>query len=278
MWHGEAAQRNAAAEAFRPETVSRYTATIMDFIASLSPAEWATLFSAAILIGLTKAGLDGGSLIAVPLMALVFGARPSSGLLLGILMAGDVIAVASYRAQCDLGHLGRTLPWALAGVAIGAAAGGHISEHTFRVLIATGVLSSAVIMAVKQARKSEWVLPRTWWAAAPLGLLAGFASMVGNAAGPVMGLYLLSSGLAKKNIIGTSVTFFFLINIVKLPFHVFLWKTVSPSTLLADAVAAPFAVGATLLGVRIVRIIPEKAYRYFLIAASGAGGIYLLLR
>jgi len=250
----------------------------MEFLATMDAARWAALAAAGILIGLTKAGLDGGSLIAVPLLALTFGARPSSGLLLGIMMAADLVAVASYRKDVQPKHLLRTLPWALAGVAVGAAVGGAISERVFRIVISTGIILSCALMLIRELRGGEWILPRKWWAAAPLGLLAGFTSMVGNAAGPIMGLYLISSGLGKTGIIGTSVYFFFLINISKLPFHLFVWKTVTPGTLLADAFVIPFAMAATFLGVRVVRLIPEKAYKYFLIAASSAAGLYLLLR
>jgi len=117
-----------------------------------------------------------------------------------------------------------------------------------------------------------------WRVSAPLGLLAGFASMVGNAAGSIMGLFLLSSGLDKGNIIGTSVWFFFLLNLVKLPFHLFLWHTVSLPTLGVDLLMVPLAIASTYLGIHLVRHIPEKPYRVFLVCASAAGGLYLLLR
>jgi uncharacterized membrane protein YfcA len=102
--------------------------------------------------------------------------------------------------------------------------------------------------------------------------------MVGNAAGPVMGLFLLSSGLAKSGIVGTSVWFFCIVNLAKVPFHIFAWKTIHAGTILADLVVAPIAIAATLFGVRIVRLIPEKPYRIFMIAVAFIGGLYLGLR
>jgi len=250
----------------------------MDFLASLEAAHWITLILSAALVGLNKAGLDGGTLIAVPLMAVVFGARASSGLIMGILLTADIVAVLHYRKAGSLAHLRRLLPWALAGVLLGVVIGKDIPEKAFRAIMTALIVTSASIMAAKEIRGGSWILPERWWAAAPLGLLAGFASMVGNAASPVMGLYLLSSGLKKENIVGTSVWFFLLINIFKMPFHIFAWHTFSAGPLLADLAVAPVVVTATFAGVRLVRLIPEKPYRILLIAVSIAGGIYLLLK
>jgi uncharacterized membrane protein YfcA len=156
--------------------------------------------------------------------------------------------------------------------------GGAIPDRAFRLIMSALILLSAGLMAVRELRGGSFKLSENWWAAAPLGLLAGFASMVGNAAGPVMGLYLLSSGLAKGGIIGTSVWFFCIINLTKVPFHVFSWHTIAAGTLLADLAVAPITVAATLIGVRVVRLIPEKPYRIFLIALALVGGLYLGLR
>ncbi len=250
----------------------------MDFIASMDALRWAALAFSAVLIGFAKAGLDGGALIAVPLLAALFGAKASSGLLLGVLIVADLVAVWSYRKSASVAHLLRTLPWALAGILLGVLVGGAIPDRAFRLVMAALILLSAALMAVRELRGGRFTLSENWAAAAPLGLLAGFASMVGNAAGPVMGLYLLSSGLAKSGILGTSVWFFCIINLTKVPFHILSWRTITAGTLLADLAVAPIAVAATLVGVRIVRLIPEKPYRIFLIVLALVGGLYLGLR
>lgn len=250
----------------------------MDYVTSLDAARWTVLLVSAALVGLNKAGLDGGTLIAVPLMAVFFGARASSGLIMGILLTADLVAVLHYRKAGSFAHLRRLLPWAAAGVLLGALVGKDVPEKTFRTIMTVLIITSAGIMAAKEIRGDSWKLPERWWAAAPLGMLAGFASMVGNAASPVMGLYLLSSGLRKENIVGTSVWFFLLINLFKMPFHIFSWHTFSAGPLLADLAVAPVVVAATFAGVRLVKLIPEKPYRILLITASVAGGIYLLLK
>jgi len=249
----------------------------MNEIMSYAPGQWAALAAAAVLIGLTKAGLEGGALIAVPLLAAVFGARASSGLLLGILMSADLVAVWSYRREPSLAHLKRMVPWAALGVLAGALIGGLLPERGFKSTMAVLILVSAVIMAFREFSPARERAPDHWLVNVLLGVAAGFASMVGNVAGAIMGLYLLSSGLGKGGIIGTSVWFFFIINLIKLPFHVFSWHTATLGTLLIGVVLLPVTVLSALFGVRLVRRIPEKPYRVFLICAAAAGGAFLLI-
>ncbi len=242
----------------------------------LGPGQWVALMGNAFLAGLTKAGLNGGTLIAIPLMAALFGAKLSAGLSLGMLITADIAALWNYRKDLSPPHLAKTLPWALFGILIGVGVGGIIPESTFKNIMALLIILSSSVLALMEW-KGGVRFPEAWWAAAPLGLLAGFASMVGNAAGPVMGLYLLSSGLGKGRLVGTSAWFFCIVNLAKLPFHLFVWHTATVQTLLVDLAVAPVAVLATILGVKIVRIIPEKPYRVFLIFMSALGGVYLAL-
>jgi uncharacterized membrane protein YfcA len=236
----------------------------MHFLASMDMLRWVALVLSASLIGFAKAGLDGGALIAVPLLA--------------ALITADLVAVWSYRKAGSVAHLLRTLPWALAGILLGAYVGAYIPDRAFRTIMSTLILASVVLMAIRELRGGSFILPERWWIAAPLGLLAGFASMVGNTAGPVMGLYLLSSGLKKGGIVGTAVWFFCIVNLAKVPFHIFAWRTITAGTLLADLIVLPVTVIATLFGVRVVRLIPEKPYRIFMIAIALIGGLYLGLR
>lgn len=250
----------------------------MDLITSFSLVQWVTFAIAAVLIGLTKAGLDGGALIAVPLMAAAFGGRYSTGLLLGVLMTADLPAVWNYRHDPSFPHLKRTLPWAVIGIVIGAIVGGLIPDKAFRIIMGSLIIASALILAYREITGQRPMVDADWRVSMPLGMLAGFASMVGNAAGSIMGLYLLSSGLVKGNIIGTSVWFFFILNLIKLPFHLFVWHTVSGATLMADLLLVPITIFSTYFGIRLVRHIPEKPYRIFLICAAAGGGLYLLLQ
>ena len=249
----------------------------MTLLTDLSLLQWLTIALAAVLVGSARAGLDGGPLIAIPLMAGVFGARLSSSIMLGIMLTADVAALFKYRSQGSPSHLIRTLPYAVSGIVLGAVVGSRMSEDGFRTAVSILILTSAALMLFQELKRGEFILPERWYYAAPLGLLSGFSSMVGNAGGPVMSLFLLSSGLLKNRLIGTMVWFFFIINTVKLPFHIFVWNTLSGPTLLIDLVVAPIAIASVFVSARLVQLIPEKPYRYFRLATVALGGAYLLL-
>lgn len=249
----------------------------MNLITDLTLLQWLTIALAAVLVGSARAGLDGGPLIAIPLMAGVFGARLSSSIMLGIMLTADVAALFKYRSMGSLTHLVRTLPYAVSGIVLGAVVGGRLSEEAFRTAVSILILLSATLMLAQELKGNGFILPERWYYAAPLGLLSGFSSMVGNAGGPVMSLFLLSSGLLKNRLIGTMVWFFFIINTVKLPFHILSWHTLSVPTLLIDLAVAPIAIVAVFGSARLVQLIPEKPYRYFRLATVALGGVYLLL-
>lgn len=247
-------------------------------LASLTAAQWVALALNAVLVGLTKAGLEGASILAIPIMAQAFGARSSSAIMLGIMIVTDWAALWNYHAQVDYKILVRTLPAAIVGIALGTLIGKDLSEATFKLVIGIIILVSTAIMFVQELKGGGISLPKRWYVAAPLGLLTGFSSTLGNAGGPVFGLYLLSCGLLKGGLLGTTTLFFATTNVIRLPLTIFVWRSFTIETLGLVMVQAPLALAAVFFGVRLVRRIPEKPYRYFRLAAAGAGGAYLLLQ
>ncbi|MEE9462894.1 MAG: sulfite exporter TauE/SafE family protein [Bacteroidales bacterium] len=233
----------------------------------LTAMQWLIVLLCAMLVGMAKTGLSGVGLMVVPLLASVFGGRPSVGLLLPILVFADVIAVSYYNRHAEWKYILRLLPWALIGVGAGVLIGQVISDIVFNRLLAVVVLTGIVLMILQDMRKKASV-PDYWWFAMGLGLLGGFATMIGNAAGPIMALYLLSMRLPKNIYIGTGAWFFFIVNVFKVPFHVGIWKTITVQSLLFDVLMIPaIAIGA-LLGIWLVKFFPEKAYRIFIIATT----------
>ena len=108
-----------------------------------------------------------------------------------------------------------------------------------------------------------------------LGLLGGFATMIGNAAGPVMALYLLSMRLPKNQFIGTAAWFFFIINVSKVPFHIYFWETIDLHSFTFDLLMLPAIAAGAVLGIWLVKFFPEKIYRYFIIASTLAAALLL---
>ena len=134
--------------------------------------------------------------------------------------------------------------------------------------------SLGIMVWMERSQKKE--VPDSLWFAALMGVLGGFTSMVGNLAGSVMALYLLSMRLPKNQFIGTAAWFFMVLNLIKVPFHVIGWGTLSTKTILLDLTTIPaIAIGA-FLGVYIVRLFSEVYYRWFIIASTLAAAIFMI--
>ena len=234
----------------------------------LTTLQWVLLALSGLLIGMAKTGLSGFGMMVVPILANAFGGRPSVGLLLPILIFADVFAVSWYNRHADWKHVLRLLPWALAGILVGTLVGKSISDQSFNRLLAALVIGGIGILIWRDLRSDKLRIPRSRWFAAGLGLLGGFSTMIGNAAGPVMALYLLSMRLPKNVFIGTGAWFFFIVNLSKVPLHVWSWKTITLESFLLDVLLIPAIAAGAFLGIWLVRLLPEKIYRIIVIATT----------
>jgi len=113
---------------------------------------------------------------------------------------------------------------------------------------------------------------------AGLGIAGGFTTMVGNLAGSVMAIYLLSLNLLKNQFIGTAAWFFLIINLVKVPFHVYSWETITWDSLFLDLLVLPFIAIGAFLGIQIVKRIPEQIYRRFILAMTIIAALFMMFQ
>lgn len=105
---------------------------------------------------------------------------------------------------------------------------------------------------------------KKWWYSALFGLLGGFTTMIGNAAGPVMSVYLLSMRKEKMEYIGINAWFFLVVNLLKVPFQIFAWDNITWSSFSLNLMMLPVISIGALLGIRLVKLFPEKAFRIFI--------------
>jgi uncharacterized membrane protein YfcA len=230
----------------------------------------------ALFIGMAKTGVHGAGMIAVPLLAGVFGGRPSSGVLLPMLVLADLMGVQYYHQHASWKHLKILFPWAAAGVIAGAFIGNYINDALFKMVMAIIIVASVAIMLWLERGDKEKI-PHSKGFAIGTGVAGGFTSMVGNLAGAVMAVYLLAMRLPKNAYIGTTAWFFMVTNWFKVPFHVFIWHTVSLNTFLLDLTTVPFIGLGAWLGILIVRKIPERFYRWFIIATTLVAAVFMLI-
>ncbi len=253
--------------------------TFLDILASynLTVLQWVAISFAVFLLGISKSGLKGISIVIVLILAFVFGEKASTGVLLPMLIVADICAVVYYNRHAQWKYIWKLMPWVVVGVLVGVWVGNDISEGLFKKVMAVIVIGSILIMIYTENRSSNSI-PKNKLFSSGAGFLAGFTTMVGNLAGPISNIYFLAMRLPKNEFIGTAAWLFFIINIFKLPFHFFVWKTITKETLVLNTVLIPVIVIGFFVGVYIVKLISNVNYRRFILVITAAGGLVMLFR
>ena len=165
----------------------------------LNPGYFLLFLLVALVVGMSKAGLSGISLSVIPVMALIFGAKESTGVMLPMLIIADIMAVIYYRRSAVWKHILRILPWVAAGIFIALLTGNMINANQFRIVLLTVVWIMLILMILNDFRKNRNdEIPENHFFASLMGLAGGFSTMIGNSAGPVFTLYFLAMRLPKK--------------------------------------------------------------------------------
>lgn len=249
----------------------------MDILSSFSTISLILVFAGAFIIGLAKAGLKGIDMLNVTLMALVFGGKASTGIVLPLLCAADIAAVLYYNRHAQWKHFWKLLPWMAAGILIGVYAGKDLDEIVFRKVMAVIIILTVTIMLFMELRKSI-TIPIHPLFAASTGVAAGIATMLGNLAGAFSNLYFLAMRLPKNNFIGTAAWLFLVINLFKLPFQAFYWKNITVSSLQTDLLLLPALALGFWAGVKIVKHIKDDNYRKTVIVLTLIGAVVIFLK
>jgi uncharacterized membrane protein YfcA len=181
--------------------------------------QWAVGALGAFLAGLSKTGIPGLGSLTVALFAMALPVRDSVGTVLIILICADTVAIAAYRRDASWAHLWRLFPWAAAGIVLGYLALGRVSEGELRRLIGAILLILSALQLVRSRRPDapQEAGPPSRLLLSFTGVAGGFTTMVANAAGPIMMLYLLAMRLPKIAFVGTAAWYFFLLNLFKVP-------------------------------------------------------------
>jgi uncharacterized membrane protein YfcA len=242
----------------------------------LSLSQWLLAILAALGIGVGKAGFAGVSMFHVIIFAFLFGARDSTGVVLPMLIVGDVCAVVAFRQHARWDFVRRMLPPAGLGVVLGWAAMHRLSDAAFKPLIGAIILTLCV-MQLARMQRPQWFasVPHTAWFAWAMGLLAGLTTMLANAAGPIMALYFLAVALPKLEFVGTSAWFFLVLNLFKVPFSAQL-GLIHGGTLLLNAALIPAIVAGLVAGRWLVLRVSQRVFDGLLLAFVAAAALRML--
>ncbi len=233
--------------------------------------------AASLLLGIAKSGIKGLAVLIVTGLALVYGAKESTGILMPLLICGDILAVIYYKRHVKWIYLIKLLPWTMLGVLVGVVLGKDLPEDLFKSGMAVIILISVVMMYYWELKKDRKV-PTHWSFAALMGMMAGFTTMVGNLAGAFSNIYFLAIKLPKNEFIGTAAWLFFIINLFKIPFHIWSWGTINQVSFQISLSLIPAVIAGFGLGVFLVKKINDDKYRQLILLLTGLGGLAILFQ
>ncbi|WP_051704519.1 sulfite exporter TauE/SafE family protein [Glycomyces sp. NRRL B-16210] len=253
---------------------------------------WAALALAAALVGFSKTGINGTASLSILLFATVLPARESTGALLPVLIIGDLFAIRFYSRHVAWPVLAKLAPWVVVGVGTGAVALWFADDAAMRVVIGAILLSMLALQVWSRLRPAaekprpeadapsvdpgppRGLLRRG--AAAGTGVAAGAATMLANAAGPVMVLYLMLSGFPKLRFLGTMAWFFFAVNLFKVPISAGL-GLITWTSLLAALILVPAVALGAFTGRAVVHRVNQRQFELATLVLSAVGAVLLIL-
>ncbi|WP_288799183.1 sulfite exporter TauE/SafE family protein [uncultured Arsenicicoccus sp.] len=240
----------------------------------ISLLAWSLLVTGALVVGFSKTAIGGAAMVAVGVFALALPAKESTGTLLLLLLVGDLVATRAYRHTVDRGLLVRLVLPVLLGVGLGVGFLAVVDDLVLRRVIGAILL---VLLGIQLwsarrpvSRQGSRAVGRAYAA------LAGFTTMVANAGGPAMNLYLLRENYEKWTFLGTTAWFFLAVNLVKLPFMVGL-GLVTGRGLALLALLAPVVLLGAWLGRRVVARLDQAWFARIVTAFVAVSAMQLVL-
>ncbi len=228
---------------------------------------------AGILVGFSKTGLPGAGILVVPVMTWIFPPKLSIGALLPMLICGDVLAVSYYRRRADWTELIGLLPGCLIGVAIGFLLLDRIPDNLLKPLMGWLVLILLAVEWLRYRLSFEW--SSSGLVAIGFGGLAGFSTVIGNAAGPIIGIFLQDRNLSKERFMGTIAWFFLVVNVLKLPLF-FQGGLIGNETLGFNLLTVPLIFLGAIGGIWLLPKVSQDTFNTFVYLLAAVAALQLI--
>ena len=244
-----------------------------------TPLQWALAVLSAVCIGLSKSGFPGVSMISVVVMAALLPPRQSTGVILPMLICGDLMAVQAFRVHARWPYIyWKTLPATVAGIYIGYLLMKlPFRDGFFKILIGAVILALVILQAArKRGKVPEEEAKPGGPVALGIGVAAGITTQIANAAGPVMSIYLLAMRLPQYDFVGTMAVFFLVVNLIKIPFSVNL-GLIGRDSLYLNLVLLPAIAAGAIAGRTILKRVPRAAFEWVVLALAGIAAVKLIV-
>ncbi len=237
--------------------------------------EWIIIVVGSMLIGINKTGIPGVLMVFVPILASILPAKESTGFLLPLLLVADVFAITYYKRHTQWKLLFRLIPFSLLGIVGGYFTMRALENAQIKPIIGIIVLVMLAVQAFRMLRKNDETIPQGIWFALVMGIVAGYTTMVANAAGPAIAIFLLAMRLPKEQFVGTGAWYYFIVNITKVPLSASL-GLITAQSLLTGAVLIPAIALGAFIGIKLLPLIPQKVFQAVILIIAAVGALRLL--
>lgn len=232
------------------------------------------------LTGFSKTAIGGIGLVNVALLATVLPAKESMGVMLILLITGDLFAINVYKKHVEWKML-RSLIWPIIfGIFAGVFFLSRSTNDSLKHTIGAIVILLVVLYPISQKlQKNNFNLNLRYPKALrlTLGLMTGFMSMVANSGGPPMSIYLLLRKNTVLKFMGNNAWLFFMINLFKLPF-VFALGLLNFQSLSYILPALPLLPIGALLGRKLITKLNQELFQNITLISATLAGLNLLFR
>ncbi len=239
---------------------------------------WLLSIIIAILIGFSKTSISTLGIVSVVLMMQIFPAKDSVGVILPMLIIGDIIAVIYYRKSVVWKYLLSLTPSVIVGIIVGYFFLLKVNNEFLALILGILILTLIFLQLIKDRIEVglNEKLQNSSFFTGSMGALAGFATMIGNVAGAIMAIYLLAKELPKKEFIGTGAWFFLIVNVIKVPFYIHL-TMITTDSLIYNSILIPFILLGGFVGIKVIRYIPQKVFQWAILIFSAIGAVRIII-
>ena len=242
----------------------------------LTPFNILLLLLGAFGIGFAKSGFAAVSMVHVLTFAFVFGVRPSTGILLPLLIIGDCLAVLYFGKHVNWDYVLRLMRPAAVGVALGTYLMGRLDASAFKPLVGVIILTLTTMQVIRYWKRDFLEnVPHATWFIWTIGVLAGVTTMIANAAGPIIAIYLVAVSLPKFEFTGTSSWFFLILNSFKVPFSAAL-GLIDGASILLDLSLGPVVYVGLLAGRWAIHRIEQRWFDAMLLGFTALASLRLI--
>jgi uncharacterized membrane protein YfcA len=248
----------------------------LDLLPDLPAHQYAIALLGAFALGISKTGFPGLAMLNVLIMAELFGAKASVGIVLPLLVVCDLLVYPLFRRHASWRAVLPLLPGAIGGVVIGYFLLGRISDEVARRAIG-GIILFLLVLQIARTRYTAFLthLPDSRAFLGLSSLTIGISTMLANAAGPVYSLYALVHRMPKNEFLGIGARFFLFMNVFKLPFNTDL-GIINSDSLRIDLGLLPGILAGILLGRKLISRVPQHVFEILLYAFSAIAAIRFL--